>query len=470
MLQSCLDLADDLGVFLLAQITGRGGVHSKGAAKIEGLNLTAPAMVEIVNGNERIFKRYGENADGGDLLQELLYVDKDGNIDPTTPVQYDYSTITRIRIYSVSDAPIRVGNAKIETRVPNPKAQDENYENNYCYYNRGIRVQRSNATVYDIDHSITGEDMSVIIDRDNDGQTGTSTSKSTSGHPEQWGDDKSYGVPYNGFFAFEESYNVTLDGCILQGHQAYNFYNASGARNEMGSYDLYARHCIKLNLLNLTQRENYGDYPDDTVITNRFMYHGVMGTYHCRNMVMDNCYLDRFDSHKAMHNARITNSTLGFGILVIGGGELYVENVYRIAVGSFILLREDYNSHFDGDIIIKNCRMGSDITSIIGGNWYNDFNNGLQNHIVNNLTIDGLHSENEGEKDWSNWGKKTVKIHLWSITERTSGTGASNPICGLPATVRVRNVTSNAEVTKVKASANSGDAFADIGIITEWSD
>jgi hypothetical protein len=81
-----------------------------------------------------------------------------------------------------------------------------------------------------------------------------------------------------------------------------------------------------------------------------------------------------------------------------------------------------------------------------------------------------LYSENEGETDWGNWFKKTVTINLWSITERTSGEGMDNPICGLPTNVRVRNVTSKAEVTNVKVSSNSKDAFAKIGITTEWSD
>ena len=437
---------------------------SKGATKIEGLNLTGPAMIRIENSNQRIFKRYGVNADSGDAMQEMLYVDKDGNI-IGTPVQYDYSTITKIEVYSVSEESISVGNGSIVTIVPNPKAQDPNYENNYCFFNRGILVRRSNTIIYGIVHTIEGEQFSVIVDRDGDGKTGTADPDGN-GLPEQWTDDKSYGVPYNGFFAFEYVYNAQFKDCQVQGHQAYNFYQ-SGGRNEMGSYDIYAHHCVNLKFYNIQQRKNYGDadgnYKDQTVITNRFMYHGIMGSYYCRNFEVDNCYLDRFDSHKGLHNATLTNSTFGFGILVIGGGELYIENVYRPSESHFILLREDYNSIFDGDIIIKNCRMGSKVTNIVSGSW-RSYETGLPNYMVRSLTIDGLTVETSGSG-------YNYDIYLFNIggAAKTSTSDALNPVI-LPTSVSYSNVTKEKvsglgySNVKVNTSRNSGDAFSTVSV------
>ena len=106
-------------------------------------------------------------------------------------------------------------------------------------------------------------------------------------------------------------------------------------------------------------------------------------------MVLDECYLDRFDSHQGVHNATIKNSTLGFGILVIGGGDLNIENVYRVSGKAFIHLRMDYNSVFDGDVTLKNCRFGSTLTTAIEGLWIRFFN-GLVNHVTNSLSIDGI--------------------------------------------------------------------------------
>ena len=419
----------------------------KGQTNI-GMTFDGPCMIKIENSNERIFIRYGENADGGDYKQEMLYVDKDGNV-IGTPIQYDYSTITSIKVYSIADTPITVGNARITTIVPDPKEQDPNYDNNYCQFNRGILVRRSNATIHNIEHIIEGEDMTVKIDRNGDGTI------------DYWGADKSYGVPYNGFFMFDSAYNVELKDCQVQGHQAYNYYDANGNRNEMGSYDIAAKYCIDISFINVTQRENYGDYTADTVITNRFMYHGIMGSYYCRNIVMDECYLDRFDSHKGMHNATITNSTLGFGILVIGGGTLHIENVYRVSEGSFILLREDYNSVFDGDLIIKNCTMGSAITSIVGGRW-RSFYNGLDNWMFRTITIDGLTVETTGGYSYN------YNIYVYNISDSSnSATSDSVNKLYIPTSVKVSNVSmkkiSGLGYSKIKINASKvSGAFSSV--------
>ena len=421
----------------------------KGQTNI-GMTFEEPCMIKIENKNERIFIRYSTtNNDNGDYKQEMLYVDENGNI-IGTPIQYDYSTVTSIKVYSATDAPITVGNGNIKTIVPDPRSQTADYENNYCFYNRGILVKRSNTTIANVNHTIEGEDM-TDMDQNLD---------------DPWASDvKSYGVPYTGFFSFEFVYNASLKDCNVQGHQAYSFYEANGARNEMGSYDIYAKHCIGLKLLNIEQRQNYGDtsaLQALTVITNRFMYHGVMGSYYCRNVVMDGCTIDRFDSHKGLHNATITNSELGFGILVIGGGTLHIENVHRTAGNEFILLREDYNSVFDGDIEIINCSMGSSITTIIRGRYYKDHYCGLPNYMVRNITIDGLTSENTG----SGWLTKTCTINIYTISTTTTGKGESNPLPA-PESIRVRNVTSKANKTTVNVSSNNVISGTKT---TSWSD
>ncbi len=408
-----------------------------------GITFDAPCMVKIENSHEKIFIRYGENANSGAKQHEFILVDENGNVDPSTPIQYDYFTVTEMRVY-YNDDPISVGNAHITTIVPDPKAQDADYENNYCFYYRGINVTRSNTTIYNIQHSIVGEQMTIKIDRDGDGRI------------EEYDDDKSYGVPYNGFFSFNRCANVTMKDCLVQGHQAYSFWQVSGnskARNEMGSYDIYATDCVNLSLVNITQYENK---ETGEVITNRFMYHGIMGTNFCRNMVVDNCYIDRFDAHQGLHNARITNSTIGFGILVIGGGELYIENVYRIGNDAgndaFILLRHDYNSVFDGDLIIKNCKMGKNVSYLITGVW-REFYKGLPNHMFNSITIDGLVVE----------GRNTLSIYGVSGAFEDVVDNKVNKLY-LPTSITVSGVvgTTGRPVT-VKASQTE-DAFATVPV------
>jgi len=409
-----------------------GMTLSKGQTNI-GITFDKPCMIRVENSEEKIYIRFGENKNSGSNKMEMLLVDENGNVDPSTPIQYDYSGITKIYVYSIDDAPISFGNGKIITRVPNPRAQDPDYENNYCFFYRGVSIQRSNVTLYGIEHRIYGEDMTIETDRNGDGTI------------DKWGDDKSYGVPYTGFYNFDGVYNVTFKDSLVQGHQAYSFYQLNEdtggiSRNEMGSYDIYANYCIDLSFINIIQYENEAT---GEVITNRFMYHGIMGTNFCRNLVMDDCYVDRFDAHQAMYNATLTDSTFGFGILVIGDGTLYIENVYRISQGPFISLRNDYNSIFLGDIIIKNSRMGIAITAVVGGGW-RSFYNGIPNWVCSSITIDGLVTE-----------KNTLEVFNITSAGYPAIVDEKNPLY-LPKYIIAKGVitTDGADVT-VKASAYS---------------
>ncbi len=426
-----------VNVFTIAPETYRYSVSvpvgmtlSKGQTNI-GMTFDKPCMIRVENSEEKIYIRFGENKNSGSNKKEMLLVDENGNVDPSTPIQYDYSGITKIYVYSIDDEPISFGNGKIITRVPNPRAQDPDYENNYCFFYRGVSIQRSNVTLYGIEHRIYGEDMTIETDRNGDGTI------------DKWGADKSYGVPYTGFYTFEGCYNVTFKDSFVQGHQAYSFYQLNEdtggiSRNEMGSYDIYANHCVDLSFINIVQYENEAT---GEVITNRFMYHGIMGTNFCRNLVMDDCYVDRFDAHQAMYNATLTDSTFGFGILVIGDGTLYIENVYRISQGPFISLRNDYNSIFLGDIIIKDSRMGIEITSIVGGGW-RSFYNGIPNWVCSSITIDGLVTE-----------KNTLEIFNITSAGYPATVDEVNPLY-LPKYIMVSNVkTSDGGDVTVKASA-----------------
>ena len=456
---------------------------TKGQTNI-GLTFPENCMlrIESESADERIYYRTGPNANNGTNKREMILVNASGDVDPSTPIQYDYNSKIKITVYSINDTTISVGNGKITTIAYNPKdtsnpLHDVNYENNYCFYNRGIFVQRSNTNLYAITHVVENEMMTIIEDRDQDGATGDEdcpTGGTKDGRPEKWTDDKSYGVPYNGFFNFDHCYNVTLGGddesmtCIVEGHQAYNFYNESGDRNEMGSYDIYANHCVKLSFKNVEQYQNTAT---GETITNRFMYHGIMGSNFCRNTLVDNCVLDRFDSHQGMHNAKITNSTIGFGILIIGGGELYIENVYRVgndAGGdSFVHLRTDYNSVFDGDLIIKNCKMGKNVTSIVVGSWTESYC-GLPNYMFRTVTIDGLIVESG----------KTVSVYNISGATKATLTSEINPIMK-PDCITVSGVvnSNNKSVTVQQSVSMSitlgswviqeGDAFCDVTLVNK---
>ncbi len=349
-----------VNIFVLAPDTAPTSVSfasdmtlTKGQTNI-GLTFDAPCMLHIQNDNERIYLRVGNNENNeGSPKNEMILVDENGNVDPSTPIQYEYAAVTSITRYSIADAPITIRGGVLKTVTCDPHEYDPDYVNRYCYFGRGVRIERSNATIDGVVYKVEGEHVT--------------------------GDDATArGVPYRGSFSFGYCYNVTLQNATLDPHREYVIMQPE--RNQMGSYTLDAWYTIGLKFINLTQT---GD------ITNRADYHGIMGTNFCRNIYVEGCYLDRFDSHQGVYNATIKDAVLGFDLYVIGGGTLYMERVERLAGTNFVGLRGDYNSIFDGDIYFIDCIVGASIEALLQGNWNNKYS-GIPNYIGRNVYIDGL--------------------------------------------------------------------------------
>jgi hypothetical protein len=111
----------------------------------------------------------------------------------------------------------------------------------------------------------------------------------------------------------------------------------------MGTYALSAGAVVNLTFKNIKQNG----------IMDRTHW-GLMGTNHCKDMYLDGCVMSRFDAHENVANLTIRNTVLGHQCFnAIGCGVMTVENV--IAYGnSFLNLRSDYGSNWNGDIIFKN--------------------------------------------------------------------------------------------------------------------
>jgi hypothetical protein len=121
-----------------------------------------------------------------------------------------------------------------------------------------------------------------------------------------------------------------------------------------------------------------------------------MGSNFCKNIVLDNCTFSRFDAHMGVANATIRNSTLGhMGINAIGSGIFTVENS-TIYGRSFINLRSDYGSTWQGEFIIRNCKFvpaGGKPTSasLIGGSYSGQHNFGYTCYMPEKIIIENLH-------------------------------------------------------------------------------
>ncbi len=302
-----------------------------------GLTFEKEMMVALYNEEKRDFIRHGFSGDTGWPRQEIILVDKNGNIDSSTPLQWDYSKITSMKAYAIDDEPILLRGGKFTTIANDDPAT-------LHYFERGIKVKRSNVTVKNVEHYVTEE-----------GPTGS---------------------PYNGFYRTEFANNVVFDNCVMTGHKLY----------DQGTYDTRLLSSNNIKYINCTQSNDHTD-PN---------YWGVMCSDFCKNLLMDNCKLSRFDAHMGVYNATITNSDIGQNISVTGGGLLRIENVTkRCAAGTyynrFVTLREDYGSFFYGDISIKDSILltGRGINYVVAASWY-DWDFGYECRFPTTITLDNV--------------------------------------------------------------------------------
>lgn len=285
----------------------------KNAASL-GVKVGFPALVHIVNENQRRYIRSGLNMDKGDAQREILIVDADGNIDPLTPVCWDYDEITKAVAYSI-DEPELIVNGGNFVRWAN------HAPNEYTYYHRGIVVERSNVTMRNMYHVM-----------------------------EKLGETR---APYNGFISASLINNLTIENFVCHSHKAY-YRQDPGGRNLLGSYEINFFAGNAITLKNCYQPNFYE--PDLATI----IFKGEMGSNYCRNLKFDGCHLSSFDSHKGSGNITIVNSEIEH-INCIGSGHVHIENciLHLDAVPQIMTLRGDYGCIWMGDAYIKDCTLVS---------------------------------------------------------------------------------------------------------------
>lgn len=315
-------------------------------------------MIVVYNDNVKHFIRYGANQ-GSDSQHEILMVKADGTIDPSTPVQWDYTTVTKVKLYHTDDRAITISGG-----TENEKALIETIFNGaelsqYTYYKRNIYITRSNTILENVEHIISND------------------------IPEAEGGT---GAPYQGFTQIEYCSDVTVRGMIYQHPEFRHVYNDPG--NRMGSYEMWASHSNNVLWYGCTQSNFYND---DGSVT----FHGMMNSNFCKNITLDNMLTCSFDAHQGVYNATVKNSTLEH-MNFIGDGLITVENVTVYVDGSqhaAMNFRDDYGSTWWGDVKIDGLTMKySDDTpsyediAIMKVYWYNwDF--GYKTSLPQNVWI-----------------------------------------------------------------------------------
>ncbi len=321
----------------------------------KNVNLTFDhnVLLAVYNENKRDFIRYGYNGNSWYPRQEILLVDKNGNVDSSTPVQWDYTEVTKITAYSVSDAPLLLRGGTFTTIANDDPVEVKNY------FDRGIRIERSNVTVKNVKHYVS--------------------------------DEGDMGSPYNGFFRAVFSSNVVFRNCVMTGHKLYK--NAGGGAQ--GTYDTRPLSCNNVRYLNCVQSNDHTDPA----------YWGIMCSDFCKNLYMDGCKLSRFDAHMGVYNATITNSDIGQNISVTGGGLLKIENVTKRCAPNthynrFVTLRADYGGFFYGDVMIKDSTLvtGRGINYVLATFWY-DWDFGYECRFPKTVTLDNVGYRYENASD-----------------------------------------------------------------------
>lgn len=261
-------------------------------------------IVEVFNRNKNIYIRkmdssytMDKNWESAERLaqQEVFRVDNKNNI--LDPISWDYlpNGYTSIVAYPIDTVPLVVSNATIITKMNNT-----NFEHNT---NRDFQINRSNVTINNITHLL---------------ENNLPTSK------------------YNAFLSVRVAANVNINNCNFSGH------------NRQGSYDINLYKALNVKLNHIRQINSIMDKSQ----------WGIFASSLSKNIYISNSYLNRIDAHMGIYNLFVNNCIIGNQqIKIIGGGICKIENTTVYSDMAFLEMRMDYGSTFEGDIIIKNCKL-----------------------------------------------------------------------------------------------------------------
>lgn len=314
-----------------------------------GTTLESKSLVVLTDSNVKRYIRKGANQNSGSNQTDVILVEPNGDVSPDTPLIWDFESITSATAYPVDTEALTIKGGRFTT-LANSAASE------YTYYTRGIQIRRSNTVVDGIYHDIK-----------NEGATG---------------------APYSAFVSLSCCADVTVKNSTFTGHKKYSTIGSAGTSVTMGTYDIGAATAVNAKFINCNQTND---------ITNSD-YWGIAGTNYCKNLVYDGCSLSRFDAHQGVYNATVKNSVLGHhGIKLIGSGTALIENT-TVLSDSFVALRSDYGSTWNGDMIIRNCKFYPTGVAmhIIDAENTEDHDFGYTCYLPQRIEIDGFYVHRAG--------------------------------------------------------------------------
>lgn len=312
------------------------------------LDVTPPrdCWVHVESSARRVYIRRGLNQNNGTPQRDCFILRRNGSI--AGDIDWNYETITRSEARPIDERPLLLKGG-VFTTTANRMKQAKGYN----YWSRNIAINRSNTTVQGLTHHIVGEG------------------------PE--------GHPYSGFLAVSRCANVTLSDCFVTGHKTYSTIGSAAKPVSMGTYDLTADEVVNFTLRGVRM--------DNICDPTRW---GVIGTNFCKNILLEDCTLSRMDTHQGVSGTyTIRRTTLGHaGLNAIGRGTLLVEDS-TLNGRSFITLRSDYGSTWEGDIVIRRSRWipacgAAVVPTLLNASNDGEHDFGYPCFMPREITIDGL--------------------------------------------------------------------------------
>ncbi len=366
------------------------------------IGLGYPAMIIPYDSSYKVYRRrgYGMLSYGKDM-HEVIVLDKNGNVDESTPILFDYKRLDYVLVIRLDVKPLTVSGGIFTTRACRNNNVICNKDGEYTcrdpYISRGISVNRSYTTVRGVRHYVTGE---VTV-------------------KEQISDGKITRVSpcYSGFLYSIKANEVTFEDCVLTGRRCYTRPSYSKLRGTGGTYDFRANSTNKIILKNVVQSNFWIKIDENDIITaakegeegavtslhylNRGgqyikLHWGIGESDFCKNVEYHGCTMSRFDAHEGLYNGKITNSTMNY-ISLTGKGTVTVENTRWFAEGagdgsnSLFHLREDYGSTWEGILKAKNVKayVHTEGNPAVVFSWHNNWFYGYRTYMPD-LDIDGL--------------------------------------------------------------------------------
>ena len=335
------------------------------------------SLVMISNSYHKDFIRFGANQSSGETRKDVYIMYPDGSIDPETEVCFEFDEITLVEISRVDDTPVTVKNGNFVNICCRTVAETE-FKNKYNAYNRGFRFERSNVTFENITHRMQDEP-------DIDTSFGN------------WGELKE-SYPYYAFIFTAQTYNLLIKDCDLTAHTTYYEDKDATASTggvkpnpvAQGTYDIAVERSIDVRFVDTVQ------YAPTGLGDSR--YWGIMTSNWSKNMLFENCEINRFDAHRSFWGAKLINCNIGHSINLVGGGDLYMENVTKMVRGSYISIRGDYGGTFSGNIHMVNCTLaGVNEYNSVRGTYYNP-SSIVDTGIV--FDVGYMNSNDNGYWDW----------------------------------------------------------------------